>query len=82
MLNGCYGMTVTDICRDEIIYIEYFEDQNKEAWDNETPDYEKMINKYNKDKKRFLYYPWGIFVTAWARFYLWKAILYLKEDYR
>lgn len=81
-LNGCYGMTVTDICRDEIIYIEYFEDENKDAWTSEVPDYEKMINKYNKDKKRFLYYPWGIFVTAWARYFLWKAILYLKEDYR
>ena len=81
-LNGCYGMTVTDICRDEIIYIEYFEDENNEAWTSEVPDYEKMIKKYNEDKKRFLYYPWGIFVTAWARFFLWKAILYLKEDYR
>ena len=81
-LNGCYGMAVTDICREEIDYIEYFEDDIHEAWKNVAPDYEKMIEKYNKDKKRFLFYPWGIFVTAWARYYLWKAILHLKEDYR
>ena len=81
-LNGCYGMTVTDICRDEIVYIEYFEDENKEAWQSETPDYEKLIDKYNKDKKRFLYYPWGLFVTAINRSILWNAIIECGEDYR
>ena len=81
-LNGCFGMAVTDICRDEIVYIEYFEDEDNEAWKTEAPDYEKMINKYNKDKKRFLYYPWGIFVTSINRKILWSAILECKEDYR
>ena len=41
-----------------------------------------MINKYNKDKKRFLYYPWGIFVTAINRSILWNAIIECNEDYR
>jgi len=81
-VNGVYGMTVTDICRDEISYIEYFEDEDNEAWSKEAPDYEKMINKYNKDKKRFLYYPWGVFVTAFARKAIWDAILECSEDYR
>ena len=81
-LNGCFGMAVTDICRDEIVYIEYFNDENNEAWQTETPDYEKMINKYNKDKKRFLFYPWGIFVTAINRSILWNAIIECGEDYR
>ena len=81
-LNGCYGMTVTDICRDEIVYIDYIEDIDNEAWCKDKPDYEKLINKYNKDKKRFLYYPWGVWVTAFARYFLWQAILECKEDYR
>ena len=81
-LNGCFGMAVTDVCRDEIVYIEYFEDEDNEAWKTETPDYEKMIDKYNRDKKRFLYYPWGIFVTSINRSILWNAIIELKEDYR
>lgn len=81
-LNGCYGMTVTDICRDEIVYLDYFEDENAEAWTKDRPDYEKLINKYNRDKKRFLYYPWGVWVTAFARYFLWCAILECKEDYR
>lgn len=81
-LNGCFGMAVTDVCRDEIVYIEYFEDEDNEAWKTETPDYEKMIDNYNRDKKRFLYYPWGIFVTSINRSILWNAIIELKEDYR
>ena len=81
-LNGCFGMAVTDICRDEISYIEYFDDENNEAWTTSIPDYEKMINKYNRDKKRFLYYPWGIFTTSINRAILWNAILECKEDYR
>ena len=81
-INGCFGMAVTDICRDEIVYLDYFEDENAEAWTKDKPDYEKLINKYNKDKKRFLFYPWGVWITAWARFFLWKAIIECKEDYR
>ena len=81
-LNGCYGMTVTDICRDEVVYLDYFEDENNEAWTKDQPDYEKLINKYNKDKKRFLYYPWGVWVTCFARYFLWQAILECGEDYR
>ena len=80
-INGCYGMTVTDICREEIIYNDYFED-NPESWEHSEPDYEKMIDKYNKDKKRFLFYPWGVFVTAFARKFLWNAIIECGEDYR
>lgn len=81
-INGCFGMTVTDICRDEIVYLDYFEDEDNEAWTKDKPDYEKLIEKYNKDKKRFLYYPWGVWITAWARFFLWKAIIECGEDYR
>ena len=82
-INGCFGMTVTDICREEIIYNDYFEEvEDGEAWEHQVPDYEKMIEKYNKDKKRFLYYPWGIFVTAHARKIIWDAIIENGEDHR
>ena len=80
-VNGCYGMTVTDICREEINY-ENYDLNNCESWNHTTPDYEKVIEKYNKDKKRFLYYPWGVFVTSHARKIIWDAILELGEDYR
>ena len=82
-LNGCYGMTVTDICRDQILYSsDETEDEDAEQWGKEKPDYEKVITKYNDDKRRFLFYAWGIWVTAYARRNLWEAILELKNDYR
>lgn len=82
-INGCFGMTVTDPCREEIIYNDYFEEtEDNEAWGKETPDYEKMLEKYNKDKKRFLYYPWGVFVTAHARKIIWDAIIENDKDHR
>ena len=82
-VNGVFGMTVTDPCREEIIYNDYFEEsEDNEAWSKETPDYEKLLEKYNKDKKRFLYYPWGVFVTAHARKIIWDAIIENDEDHR
>ncbi|MFW3388704.1 UNVERIFIED_CONTAM: hypothetical protein RF648_22240, partial [Kocuria sp. CPCC 205274] len=39
------------------------------------------LDEYNKSKNRFLYYAWGIWITAYARRNLWMAILELREDY-
>lgn len=72
-VNGCYGMTVTDICQDLITYTE--------DWEKELTDVEKAISDYNKNKKRFLFYPWGVWVTAYARKNLWSGIFEFKEDY-
>lgn len=72
-VNSCYGMCVTDICRDEISY-------DKE-WESSRPNIEDELEKYNNSKKRFLYYPWGIWVTAYARRNLFTAICELKEDF-
>lgn len=73
MLNACYGMTVTDIVRDEIIY--------SDEWDIEKADVEKDIEHYNKSRNRFLYYPWGVWVTAYARRNLWGGIIAFGDDY-
>lgn len=80
-INSCYGMTVTNICRDEIIYLSDEQEDTGEQWLREKPDYAKLLDKYNNDKRRFLFYAWGIYVTAYARRNLWNAILHLKEDY-
>lgn len=74
MLNSLYGMSVTDILRDEILY------ENNE-WLTEEKDAEKAINIYNKSYSRFLFYPWGIWVTAYARRNLFTAIKECHKDY-
>ena len=76
MLNSVYGMCVTDIVRDEILYNEGWK-LNK--FTNE--DMIEQIQKYNDSKTRFLYYPWGVWVTAYARKNLWEGILNIGEDY-
>lgn len=74
MLNSCYGMTVTNIIR------QIFKYENGE-WINQSPNEEKELEKYNNKKTRFLFYPWGIFVTAYARRNLFTAINECKNDY-
>lgn len=67
LLNSIYGMMVTDISKDEIIY--------NDVWDIEPADLEKDINKYNTSNKRFLFYPWGVHVVKQATWNLWLGIL-------
>ena len=54
LLNSVYGMMVTDIVREEIIFKE-------QEWSTERPDADKEIEKYNNSRRRFLFYPWGVF---------------------
>lgn len=77
MLNSVYGMTVTDIAREEIYY-----DNNIWSRGVVTEDrlYE-VIEQYNISKTRFLYYPWGVWVTAYARKNVWSGILNIGKDY-
>ena len=70
LLNACYGMICTNILMDIHKY------ENDSGWTVEHPDAEKTIKKYNKSKKRFLFYPQACFVTAIVRcLCLWPAIL-------
>ena len=73
MINSAYGMAVTDIVRDE--------DTFAEEWTKEKADVETAIEKYNKNPKRFLFYPWGVWVTAYARRNLFTGIYEFQQDY-
>ena len=83
MINACYGMTVTDIVREEIDYINNMW-QGELSRKNEPPkvtDAETVISKYNKNRNRFLFYPWGVWVTAYARKNLFTGIMEFGNDY-
>ena len=93
MLNSAYGMTVTDIIRDEIFFFNYAqdpfptEDPAYKDYDKETIDrlklikMEEAIEKYNNGNNRFLFYPWGVWVCAYARRNLFTAIKECGKDY-
>lgn len=66
MLNAIYGMIVTDIVRDEITY--------EEGWDKDDADKDGSIDDYNNSRSRFLFYPWGIWCTAYSRYNLFTGI--------
>lgn len=73
MLNSIYGMCVTDICRDEFLY--------DGDWKTIECSKESLLKEYNYSKSRFLYYAWGVWVTAYARYNLFTGILECKDDY-
>lgn len=74
LLNSVYGMMVTSI----VMPVHGF---NGTEWTIEHKDTEKEIKRYNKSKKRFLFYPWGIYITALCRRNLWTGILSFGDDF-
>ena len=65
---------VTDIVQSVITY------ENNE-WIVKEANPEKDITKYNRSRKRFNFYPWGIYCTAYSRRNLWLGIMNFKQDY-
>ena len=78
MINSVYGMSVTNPLRDE------FTLNDLGLWEtfvaNDAELYE-MLYQHNNSNNRFLFYAWGVFVTAYARRNLFTAIKILQEDY-
>ena len=74
LLNSTYGMMVTDIIRDVITY-------EANEWGIKEGDADDQLEKYNNSRRRFLYYPWGVWCTAYARRNLWYGIANMGQDY-
>lgn len=75
LLNALYGMCVTDICKDELTY------DNIEGWEKVEKEKEPELNKYNANPRRFIFYAWGVFITALARLNLYTALIEFGNDY-
>ena len=73
-LNSAYGCCVTDILQTNHKYI------NGE-WVDEEPNIKETFDKYNNSKSRFLFYPWGVWVTSYARRNLLLGIEAVGKDY-
>ena len=72
-LNSMYGMSVTDIVRNKIGF--------DSEWYSIETDLDFEISKYNSKWGRFLFYPWGVWVTAYARRIIHKSIKSVGDDY-
>lgn len=73
MLNSVYGMCVTNPFKDTVVY--------SDEWDTEPIDFDKKLKEYNNDKKRFLFYAWGVYISAISRRRLFQAIKNVGDDY-
>ena len=70
-LNSLYGMCAQDPVKQSILFIDNdFKEQNE----NEA----ELLLEYNK--KAFLAYQWGVWVTAWARYRLEEGIQLAHGD--
>lgn len=72
-LNSLYGMMVTNPMRDEILL--------DDEWVTVPVNKEDFLEKYNSSRNRFTFYPWGVFVTAYARRNLFTGIKECGLDY-
>lgn len=70
-LNSLYGMCAQDPVKQSILFIDNnFQEQNEEE--------SKLLLENNK--KAFLAYQWGVWVTAWARYRLEEGIILAHGD--
>lgn len=76
MLNSIYGMMVEKVIRD------LFQYSNEIGFTKEKPDFVSAVTDWNNKRNRFLFYPWGVWVTAHARWRLHDAIFALGKDFR
>lgn len=74
MMNSAFGMSVTNPVRDEITY-------ESDEYHKAKADLDKAIEAYNKSKRRFLFYPWGVWITAYARRNLFTSIESVGDDF-
>lgn len=76
MLNAVYGMMVEKPVRPVFGFV------NDIGFTKDDPDFVEAIDGYNEKFNRFLFYPWGVWVTAHARWRLHDAIYNVGPDFR
>lgn len=72
--NSLYGMTVTNMIRDEVLY------DNNDGWNerelNNTDIFDGLLEQ---EEKAFLSFAWGVWITAYARENLLRRVIALDE---
>ena len=76
-LNSCYGMMAQDPVKQSIIFD--CKSQDGTDWHTSESEISELLEQYNK--KAFLAYQWGVWVTAHARNELEKGIRLAGENF-
>lgn len=76
LINSLYGMCAQNPIKPEIIYND---DDEKPFSVEPVQDLHEAMEKHNK--KAFLSYAWGCWVTCWARYYLKLMINIVGDDF-
>lgn len=75
LINSLFGISATDVFRDSFPF-----DEERGQWADvdkfsfATSDVWKICEKENKRSNRYVYYPWGPYITALGRRELWGFI--------
>lgn len=75
MLNGIYGMCVTNPVNDEIVL-----DYESFKWGSSRPNIQEALTRNKNNGNQFLCYQWGVWVTAYARYELLRCVKEMNED--
>lgn len=72
--NSLYGMTVTNMIRDEVLY------DNRSGWsEHELSNTDIYDGLLEQEEKGFLSFAWGVWITAYARENLLRRVLDLDK---
>lgn len=79
-LNALYGMCATQVLQSDVTY-----DQIEQTWGFKMLSHDKVQERFDDlrrwfDKRYFVHYAWGCWVTNYARYNLWQLIQYCDPD--
>lgn len=77
MLNSVYGLMVQSPIKDDVAY----ENGRGYITTKAVDKLDGKLDAYNKSPRRFLYYMWGVEISAYSRHELWRGIMECKNDY-
>ena len=80
MLNSTYGMMCTCPLNDEYNFISHADGIGGEWAESEVDPVQALSETYLKKYNQTLLYQWGVWVTAWARHELYRAVLHMGID--
>lgn len=74
LLNSTFGMCVTDLLQDSIVF-----DQITHTWSTVEPDSAETLTKYKDNYTSLLLYQTGVYITAYCRHEILENDLYILQ---